>query len=404
MLKPIAKVPKILGVGRWMPAHVEWRLGTPLRAVHEAGLAITETVQWGSCDIEELNSMMFSSDLVIFQSPHSEPFLRAMKCLREAGIKVVVEHDDHPFKVSPTNEAYRYWGLKERAVVVDDDKVVKVWKDGEDGFDIERNRRAKRLWLSCLKESDAMIVTNNRLGDVMRRYKTWHYDKPIHTVPNLLDMRRWNRIAPVAQSPVVRIGWHGGWSHYADLLAIKPALEEITEKYPEVRLVFFGSVQPHILENIHPSQVELHPWESGTASFISVLKSLQIQIGIAPVVPGEFADCKSELKWVEYASQGIPVVATDAEPYASAINMEPGDDENWTGLKVQMTGEWVKALSALIERPAMRRGIGENALARIVDRYDSSKRADEIMAVYQEILDGSVQQSVPVGSEVVGSR
>jgi hypothetical protein len=404
---PRAKVPKILGVGRFKPYHIEWRLGAPLRAVHEAGLAITETIAWHDVvthdgGLQVMVDAAFASNLVIFQAPHNDSSLPFMQSLQEAGIKVAVDHDDHPFLMKPDNLAYKVWGTKECAVKLGG-RIVKQWVDCGDCekcrgkkppeteddlcFNIKRNRAAKRRWLQCVRAADALIVTNARLRERMQRFKGWRLDTPVHTTPNLLDMDNWSRIQrPRRPSPYIRIGWHGGWSHHADLMMIRPTLLYITRAYPNVKLVFFGFVMPDVIEGIPPEQLEIHDWEDGVTGFMSRLKSSQIDIGLCPVVPGEFAVCKTELKWVEYASQGIPVVATHAEPYESAIEFG-ADNEKWTGVLALTNEEWIAALTHYIENPAMRRTIGENAYRRILERYDARKRAPEIMKVYQEILD-----------------
>ena len=406
MLESIAKVPKILGITRHKPIHGDVRLGVPLRAVHNAGLAITtvmgfvEMVLHGPEGRRMMNEAAFNSDLVIFQTPHNKHSLTWIESLQACGVKVAIEYDDHPFWVDPTNDAYRTWGVTEKDDWKDCGHCVKcqAYDEGRgprpEHFNIKMNKAAKRRWLSCVQAADAVITTTPRLAKVFRHFKTWRYDKPIHVIPNMLEMSDWARpsriIRPEMVGRTIRIGWHGGVSHRVDLNYVKPAIIRILKDYPQVKISLFGYCPPEFVEGIPDNQFEYQDWKNSKSGFLTTLKTMGIDIGIVPVVPTRFARTKSELKWVEYASQGIPVVATACEPYSDNINFKPGDDPNWTGLLALSTEEWYAALSFLIENEAARNGIGQNAYDLVVERYDAPKRAAEIMAVYQRILDGNV--------------
>jgi glycosyltransferase involved in cell wall biosynthesis len=85
-------------------------------------------------------------------------------------------------------------------------------------------------------------------------------------------------------------------------------------------------------------------------------------IGLVPLTPCLFNDAKSDLKGMEMAACGIPVIASAAEEYLDWI--EPGDN----GFLARKPRDWFDHLDALVNDPGLRRQMGRNARAKAATR------------------------------------
>ncbi len=78
-------------------------------------------------------------------------------------------------------------------------------------------------------------------------------------------------------------------------------------------------------------------------------------IGLAPLADTEFNRYKSDLKWLEYTALGLPVVASDLEPYRSIRDhitgrvLADGDVSGWADA-LQELAEDATARTLLVER------------------------------------------------------
>jgi glycosyltransferase involved in cell wall biosynthesis len=84
-------------------------------------------------------------------------------------------------------------------------------------------------------------------------------------------------------------------------------------------------------------------------------RAIDYDIMIAPLRPHPFNRSKSNLRVLEAAILGIPVVASDYGPYAEFI------DHGTTGLLARTDHDWGRHLRALVEDEAMRTEMGAAA-------------------------------------------
>lgn len=103
-------------------------------------------------------------------------------------------------------------------------------------------------------------------------------------------------------------------------------------------------------------------------------------VALAPLIEGPFNESKSELKWLEYATIGLPTVASQTGPYRRAVS--PGSD----GLLAQSNGAWRKAVAGLLEAPQRQQEIVSAAQARVHGEYDASKRACDWIETYDSLF------------------
>jgi hypothetical protein len=194
------------------------------------------------------------------------------------------------------------------------------------------------------READAVLVSTqslaDRLGKICRRCVV---------LPNLLDERLFPELPqPEAQASIERIGYLGTFTHGPDLASILPALAEAMSLHPGWRFELLG-VTPSlaripaavanrmdVLDGFPAPYTEFLPW---------VAKNLCWSIGVAPLLPGAFNDCKSDIKLLDLAVIGSAAVCADVPAYATSATKagawlaEAGDTESWLRALLPLMGD-----------------------------------------------------------------
>ncbi len=167
------------------------------------------------------------------------------------------------------------------------------------------------------------------------------------------------------------IGYGSGTpTHDVDFEEATAALVDILSRYSQVELWIAGplTVSQELAE--FGKRVVRFPVTDWRAWF-ELLG--QMDIALAPLEMGNiFCRAKSEIKFVEAAVLGVPVVASNIDPFKDS--MTNGHD----GFLAGNEDEWNRALTLLIEKPEQRLQIGENARRTALQRYSVKTRAREL--------------------------
>jgi len=335
------------------------------------------------------------ADIVVFQYPITEAKLHYIEWAKERGRpKIVVEMDDNPWKVSPFNlMGYPGFGTEEVWWSPPGAKEPEpLWLDASNPvarernvprsrlIDIEANRKRHEIFTRCLELADLATTPSKHLADVFREH-----NENVLVWPNCLDFRYWKPYRARRSDPdFVRIGWHGGISHYEDWHSVTKPLRKVIRRNKKTKLIIFGSAFPATLKGFPKKRMEWCQW-CDVKMFPFVLAWLQFDIGICPLLPNEFSRCKSAIKFAEYGALGIPVVASDCPPYSDAI--KPGR----TGFLAGDDEDWVEALEELINDPDRRREVGAAAMCAVREEYDIDRRIHDLAAAYRSLLDGDTE-------------
>jgi glycosyltransferase involved in cell wall biosynthesis len=197
--------------------------------------------------------------------------------------------------------------------------------------------------------SDAVTVTTAHLAEQIRPY-----NPNVFVIPNCFDAAILSHER--ARCETLTVGWSGGSSHQHDFLAVSKDVQTFFKRNPRVDTHFIGV--NHGAAIGRPAS-RFTPWKT---NLVEYLHSVDFDLGIVPLAYHAFNRSKSDLKFLEYASLGIPVVASDFGPYAGSIV------QGVTGLKVKHPHEWSRHLNALASDEAMREEIGGNARAWATSR------------------------------------
>jgi glycosyltransferase involved in cell wall biosynthesis len=186
-----------------------------------------------------------------------------------------------------------------------------------------------------------VTVSTEPLAEVLRQRHDNVVVLPNHIDARMLDLQRPRRER-------LTIGWAGGDSHLKDLRMIAPTLRRFLGRNPGVDFHNVGTdYRTHLKLDGRYTEWHHDVWE--------YYRSLDFDIGLAPLVDMPFNRSKSAIKAMEYAALGIPVVASDREPYRPFVL------DGVTGYLVRDEHEWGKRLRELVDDAGMREEMGRKA-------------------------------------------
>jgi glycosyltransferase involved in cell wall biosynthesis len=171
----------------------------------------------------------------------------------------------------------------------------------------------------------------------------------------------------------VTIGWTGTFSSRPFLDILRPVFQKLATRR-EFRLRVIGNFD-YELPGVN---LEVVRWTAERE-----VEDLQaIDIGVYPLPIDDWVTGKSGLKAIQYMAFGLPCVATEVGTTPMIIR----DGEN--GILVRTPEEWVAALERLIDDPALRRRLGEQARRDAVAKYSIRAVARDYRAVLASVMGG----------------
>jgi hypothetical protein len=120
-----------------------------------------------------------------------------------------------------------------------------------------------------------------------------------------------------------RILYAGSGAHYDvdNKTGGKDDFEELLKYVVDTRhkyqWVFMGCFPPPLRKYVDDKSVEFHPWVN-LLEYPSKLASLDVQVMIAPLQNNNFNKAKSDIKFIESATLGIPCLCQDLCTYSTA--------------------------------------------------------------------------------------
>jgi glycosyltransferase involved in cell wall biosynthesis len=226
--------------------------------------------------------------------------------------RLVYETDDDFFSIDPTNL---------RAMVEHSPAVLDATEQ-------------------ALAVSHAVTVTSEPLAEVARQHNQNVVIVPNHIDGRLLDVDRPRRDR-------VTVGWAGGDSHLRDWQLLAPHLKRFLKKNPQIELHIIGSNFARVFDL--PARV------TGWQDIWPYYRSIDFDIGLAPLADTRFNQSKSAIKALEYGALGTPVIASAVGPYAEYVL------DGVTGFLVKADHEWGRYLRLLTSDHGLRAEMGAKA-------------------------------------------
>ena len=296
-------------------------------------------------------------DIVWFSRFYKQDPMPLVRAYHRLGKKVVYEIDDYIWGMDRSNPAIAY----EEAM--------------------------KKGATEMLMEADLVITTTPRLKEALSRIT----DKKIIIYPNSIDFGLY--YGSGRENKRLRIGWSGGASHYKDLDLILDVIKDLKKEYDFDFFVQGISGQPLIVEeydytvfkkmgiredlqefweyglkvlrkikSIQHEEIPFYPPELHP----DVYRTMNLDIGLAPLVDNTFNQYKSCIKFYEYASVGAVTLASNVLPYSEEVNY----------LAKNIYKDWYKKLERLIVDKKFREKIFQQQSDWVAGNRDITKTID----------------------------
>jgi glycosyltransferase involved in cell wall biosynthesis len=195
--------------------------------------------------------------------------------------------------------------------------------------------------------SDLVTVTTETLANVQRGIGI----EKVAVLPNCVPEYVLNMPKAVS-SRRPRIGWIGGASHGLDVHEAVPGVRKFLGKNPGWDLYLAGTDYRPSFNAKNWDQMLHADWKQINDEEHAYYEMLDFEIGIAPLKDTLFARSKSPLKTLEYNARGIPVIASDVQPYREYVV----HGEN--GFLIKAPHEWGKYIRLLADNPDLRAEMG----------------------------------------------
>ena len=236
-------------------------------------------------------------------SNSQKEFIKHLKKIQqEAGFKIIYEVDDVVFKEEiPDYNKFKF------------------------AFDTEEVRNN---CIEIINMVDEVTVT----CDFMRRlYQEKTGKQEITVIPNFMpnfwmgnifNKKKVQRdFTKNKQRP--RILYTGSGAHYDvdnkvggkdDMYGVRDIIRKTVNKY---QWVFVGAFPPQLVDLVQSGKIEFHPWRD-LLSYPAFISSLNVQLMVAPLQVNNFNNAKSDIKFLEACTLGIPCLCQDMETYNTA--------------------------------------------------------------------------------------
>jgi len=224
-----------------------------------------------------------------------------------------------------------------------------------------------------IRRCDAVQTTCRALSDCYH-----HLNANSFLFPNVIAEVK-TRSSNHAGSKIITIGWGGSARHYADLAHYASAINDWVLKHSDVRLAIMGSKKIQTLFRKLPSNQLLIHNPGSLGEYLSFLDELDI--GIAPLLATEFNACRSDVKYLEYASREVLPLCSRFGPYIEL----GGNGERI--LLFENALELIQHLEFLRRNPEKRRQIAQQAREWVEKHRLSHKRHWQRRAkIYRQLL------------------
>lgn len=239
-------------------------------------------------------------------------------------------------------------------------------------YDLNRRGLVRRLLgrklEPLLRSADAVICGNRYIETYAARF----CDRTV-VIPTVVDTDVFRPAAAPRNdglhAPVV-VGWIGSPSTWATVEPLLPHLLPLLARHGATLRVVGAGPRARGL----PGVVAVDWTERGEVAELQAM-----DIGIMPVPDDAWTRGKCGYKLIQYMACGLPVIGSPVGVNRDIVV------EGENGLLAQTPAEWVIALAALIEDPALRARLGVNGRARAVEHYSLHSQQPRLLALLRSL-------------------
>jgi tetratricopeptide (TPR) repeat protein len=184
------------------------------------------------------------------------------------------------------------------------------------------------------------------------------------------------------------IGWAGSLGHTEDIRQIAPVIQDVCERHSHVRFAFMGNRGQYTEVFGGLAGNRFSYTEPGNLSdYYDFLDGLDI--GLAPLLATPYNICRSDVKFIEYASRGVVPVVSDVGPYRKHARhgVNAFLFENAESLR--------NVLEMLITDKLTREGVKERAYSYVKQERQEEAWSKERISFYVELANTRSCRPVP---------
>jgi len=237
-------------------------------------------------------------------------------------------------------------------------------------FDGSRNHRYE-AYLHYMNQKASRVVVGNAYLQEFAQFKA----ESVDVIPTCIDTEKYhpNLAACNGRDPNrVVLGWIGTSGNYPYLKSVRPVMQKLVQKYPQVT-VRIVSEHPPLKEVLDGVPFEYQKWTAGAE-----LDDLcGFDIGIMPLEDNSWSRGKCGFKLIQYMACGKPVVASPIGANTAIVD----DGEN--GFLVTDETGWIEKLSLLLENPETRRAFGHKARRKIEAQYSTEVNQAKFIKLFE---------------------
>lgn len=222
-----------------------------------------------------------------------------------------------------------------------------------------RDPVTRSLALQMASLADRLQFSSAYLADQLA------YLNPQHAVfPNAVQLDtaqpKKNAQKPGEQNLRVKLGWAGSLGHWNDLCSLMPVLQRIMQRLPFVDLQIMGdSTFKNLFDWVPAHRFGFQPSGSFSAyqTFLGTL-----DVGMAPLLDTPFNRSRSDVKFLEYTSQGVAGVFSNSPAYQKTI------EHQTTGLLADSLADFESQIEALLTDVDLRHRLVHNAQKQVFEQ------------------------------------
>ncbi len=267
---------------------------------------------------------------------------------------------------------------KTKVVYETDDDLLQADSSGLPHLMDEKMKESIRR---CMRLADMITTSTPFLAEEVK--KVVGDSVPVVHLPNVVDAKllkasaQWrSELDPERR---VKVGWAGGTSHLFDMVEYADALRNVVEANPQADMHFAGYDYSPLLRD-QRKRTTWSPWQNDLMAHYKVISGFDI--AVAPLADMPFNYSKSNLRCLESAAVGIPVVATDLEPYHDFVI------DGKTGFLVKSQAEFEDRLNDLIHDADMRTEMGA-AAKELAKSWTIQENWTRWETAYEQAAEGS---------------
>ncbi len=189
----------------------------------------------------------------------------------------------------------------------------------------------------------------------------------------------------------VTLGWAGSSGHLRDVEGVIDIVARLIQAHPQVDFALMSDESIYRLwaAALPAGRIDYSP-PGSLAAYLDFLQRLDI--GLAPLLDNPYNQCRSDVKFLEYASRGVVPVLSRITPYLDTVR------HGETGFLYESPQELGELLTRLIADAGLRERVRKAAYTYVHEHRREKRHADERLAFYEGLRDkNAAPGTVPPG-------